>query len=568
MLSNNKIIVSAIILSLCCGINTLNAAAAKKKTNTSKAKKQTVKETKTKKQVINPTEQFYDKVWEKFKIGNKSDREDVIKTLKKIIKDTPDEFMAYYYLGVMTNEEGQSSQALSYFEIALSGFPNSSDIHIRMAKILDEKNKTDEANIHYAKALEISPNNPDALSRLGIMELEKKNYSKAAEYLKKAQELQPDNSATLKALGEVLLEQGNYSGAIDTLEQVLLFDNSDANVHLLLGKAYESAGKHEKAAEQIELAGKFGKKDASIMNAIGYDIGRNLTESGRYEEALAAYKKEVKKNANPALGYYEMGGVYESLEDQKNALKAYQKAYELDKKMIQGILRCAQIYQENNDKVNAEKMLKILKSNKEYKEQAKEMIEEIKTNEKELAEQELDDKINSGDTKDADLEAALIAKFNSDKQNSAVAKSIYNFYKSRGYYDEAIKWFRKYAKVGTVTNYEKQSVERDLKDKLEQDNYLLFGKKSESKTHKSSVSDEELTEIARNGDNDRQKDLAFQILLSRKETNGNKRILEDAIKFYDKRGKVKEASKFINQMKKLGYITDSEAKNRKQQLKD
>lgn len=567
MLTNNKIVVSAIILSLCCGINGLDAAATKKKQSSSKAKKQTVKGSKPKNQVITPSEAFYDKTWEKFKVGNKNDREEVIKTLKKIIKDTPDEYMAYYYLGVMTNEEGQSNQALSYFEIALAGFPQSSDIHIRMAKILDEKNKTDEANIHYAKALEISPNNPDALSRLGIMELRNKNYSKAAEYLKKAQELQPDNSATLKALGEVWLEQGNYSGAIDILEQALLFDNSDANVHLMLGKAYETAGKHEKAVSHIEQAGKYGKKDTTIMNAIGYDIGRNLAESGRYEEALAAYKKEVKKNSNPALGYYEMGGVFESLEDQKNALKAYQKAYELDKKMIQGIFRCAEIYQENNDKENTEKMLKILKSNSQYKEKAKEMIEEIKTNEKEKAEQEIDEKIN-GSSNDADLEAALIAKYNSDKQNSAVAKSIYNYYKSRGYYDEAIKWYRKYAKVGSVTNYEKQSVERDLKDKLEQDNYLLFGKKSESKSNKSSVSDEELIEIARNGDNDRQKDLAFQILLSRKDTKGNKRLLEDAIKFYEKRGKVKEASKYINQMKKLGYLTDSEAKSRKERLKD
>ena len=74
--------------------------------------------------------------------------------------------------------------------------------------------------------------------------------------------------------------------------------------------------------------------------------------------------------------------------------------------------------------------------------------------------------------------------------------------------------------------------------------------------------------LAFNGDNDRQKEIALQILLSRKETKEDRKVVEGMVKFYEERGRVKEASKYINQMKKLGFLSEAEAKNRKARLKE
>ena len=76
--------------------------------------------------------------------------------------------------------------------------------------------------------------------------------------------------------------------------------------------------------------------------------------------------------------------------------------------------------------------------------------------------------------------------------SSDLLEKLYNFYKDRGYYEEAIKWYRKYAKVGAVTAYEKKSVESELKSKLEQDNYYLFGSKDDDKPSKSKIPSYEL----------------------------------------------------------------------------
>lgn len=568
-MNKNRIMIS--LLAAALGLSAVTCEAAAKKAATKKKDtKQTAEkaEKKSKKRIIAPNEAFYDKIWQKFKIGSKADRADVITTLKKIVKDTPEEFMAYYYLGIMNAEEGEDAKALKYFETALSGFPKSADIHIRMAKIYDGKGKSDDALAHYRQALAMDPENAKALSKCGIAEYEKKNLDKAAEYLTKARAQEPDNSETLRALGQVWVEQGNFSDAIEILEQVLLFDAQDAQAHLALGRAYEKSGNHEKAAEHIELAGKYGKKDASITEAIGYDIARNLSKTGKFEEAISAYKKEIKKNDNPAQGYFEMAEVFENLEQTNNAIKSYQKAFELDKKLAKGIFRCAELYQQKGDKENMEKMLKLLKSNPEYKDQAEDIIEGFKKEEELNAERELQDKLTSRGTKDADLEAAYLESYDADKKNSDTLEKIYLFYKERGYYDEALKWYRKYAKVASVSDYDKKSTEKDLKAYFEQDNYYLFGDKKEDKPGKSKTPDDELMNLAFNGENDRQQEVAFQILLSRKDYKENRRVIEGALKFYEERGKVKEATKYINQLKKLGYLSESEASYKKEKLKE
>lgn len=557
------LLVGALSTTIVSSIN----AAPKKKTSNATTKKEKVKKTESKKK-ITPSESFYDKIWEKFKNGSKADRVEVVDTLKKIVKDNPDEFIAYYYLGIMDYEGNSPNTALKYFEKALLGFPKSADIHIRIAKILEEKGKKQEADEHYIEALSIDNTNPKALSKVGIIELRKKNYKKAEEYLIKARESEPDNSDTLRALGETWLELGDYSSAIEILEQVLLFDKQDAKAHLLVGKAYEKRGHSDKAAEHIASAGKYGKKNSEIMEAIGYDFARNLNKSGKFEEAIAAYKKEIKKNDNPALGYYEMAEVYESLEDDNNAIKAYKQAYELDKKLGEGIFRCIELYQAKQDKENVEKMLKLVRSNSLYKERGADMLESIKIEEKLRAETELQNKISDSNTKDAELEEAYLQSYATNKKDADTLEKLYLYYKNRGYYDEAIAWFRRYAKESSMTSHQKKAVESDLKAYLEQDNYYLFGDKKAVSPSKSKTPSDELLNLAFNGENDRQKELALQILLSRKEYKEDRSVVEAMTKFYEKRGIIKEASKYINQMRKLGYLTESEAKTRKARLKD
>ncbi len=177
------------------------------------------------------SEAFYDKAWRNYQIGSKKEKEEVVKSLRSVVRKNPEEFMAHYYLGIMTAEEGSATQALRHFETALIGFPKSADIHVRMATLLDRSKKATEAVEHYKKALELEPENARALARLGMFELENSNLDKAYEMLFKARQLQPDNPETLRGLGSILVDRDSAREALPILEQALLFDQKHSETH-------------------------------------------------------------------------------------------------------------------------------------------------------------------------------------------------------------------------------------------------------------------------------------------------------------------------------------------------
>ncbi|MEG4073310.1 tetratricopeptide repeat protein [Microcoleus sp. Pol14C2] len=61
-----------------------------------------------------------------------------------------------------------------------------------------------------------------------------------------------------------------------------------------------------------------------------HDLGNSLQESGRFEEAVAAYKKAIELNPNFSWSYHSLGDVLLKLEKWEEAVAAYKKAVELN----------------------------------------------------------------------------------------------------------------------------------------------------------------------------------------------------------------------------------------------
>jgi tetratricopeptide (TPR) repeat protein len=61
-----------------------------------------------------------------------------------------------------------------------------------------------------------------------------------------------------------------------------------------------------------------------------HDLGNSLQESGRLDEAVAAYKKAIELNPNFSWSYHSLGDVLLKLEKWEEAVAAYKKAVELN----------------------------------------------------------------------------------------------------------------------------------------------------------------------------------------------------------------------------------------------
>lgn len=518
---------------------------------------------------------FFDKAWRNFQIGSKKEREDVISALKAIVRKNPEEFMAHYYLGIMIGEDGSPTTALKHLETALVGFPKSADIHLRIGKILDEKNKADEALEHFREAMKLDPNNGPALSRVGIAELESGNNDQAFELLFKARQAEPDNVNTLRGLGALMTERGETNDAIKILEQALLFDQKHADTHWLLARAYEKSRKPDKASEHYELARKFGRKDPEIKEMIGYDLARSLIKSGKYKEAEEEYKKAIKISEDQATGFYELAYLYSDTGREDDAIKNFKKAYELDSKFGDGVFKSAEIYMNREDFVKAEELYETLKRDKNYGDRAKQAIKELEER-RELNEKlKLEARIEDGRSNDATIEATYFEMLDNNSKDEEALKSLWEFYEERGYFEEALRFFRKYNRLRPVSDFQKKLIEKELKNKLKLDNFTIFEYKDPIDYKYVKTSDEDLKQQAYNGENDRLKELAFDVLAWRIGHAGKDRsmmdgkpILEARLEFYEERGKLDEALKVVSALKRYGWWSDYDASEKRRTLRE
>lgn len=513
------------------------------------------------------SEAYYDKAWRTWQVGSKKEKEQVAKELKAIVRKSPEEFMGHYYLGIMTAEEGASAQALKHFETALLGFPQSADIHSRMGELLHAANKTDEAIEHFEEALKLEPENAKALARLGVYELESGNLDQALDLLTRARKVQPDNPETLRAMGAILIDKNSAKEALPILEQALLFDEKDAETHWILAKAYEKLDQPEKAAHHFEQARKLGRRDPEMKELIGYDLARSLVKSGKTKDAEAEYKKEIRKSSDPATGLTELAELYEDTGREDDAIKLYLKAYNINKTLGNGIMKAADIYIKREDYVNAENMLSILKNDPALKDKARLELQELEEMKEKQEKLKLGATLEDSKITDANAESTYHEMLSINSKDPEALEGLMNFYQERGYYDEALTYFRKLNKVNPDSDHNRKLIEKDLKNRYELDNYTLFGAKLPVPFKYSTAADDNLMNLAFNGENDRLKEVSFQILLSRKEYKEDRKLIEGLLDFYSERGRIDEAIKCVATMKRLGYYSTSEAAEKRSRLR-
>ena len=149
---------------------------------------------------------------------------------------------------------------------------------------LARQGKNDEAEAAYKALLVKAPMIPEIHLNLAYLYRQKKDWAAAEEAYKKALELRP-----------------NYS---------------DANAGLLA--VYQASGQADKAAALGQSAGNDPK--------VQFDLGVTALNSGKYDEALAAFQKAAAADPSNAEAFYYLGTVNLSLNkiaDARSNLEKY-----------------------------------------------------------------------------------------------------------------------------------------------------------------------------------------------------------------------------------------------------
>ncbi|MFZ2959965.1 MAG: tetratricopeptide repeat protein [Candidatus Ozemobacteraceae bacterium] len=392
----------------------------------------------------------YEGIWSQFDGGDETAQRQAVTRMKALLKKSPDDGYAHYYLGLMQLQLGPLNQAEEHLRFAAEAYPDAGDITLKLAQTLIDQGRMDEAAPLLEKARTLDPKSAGPLSLLGLKALSEGDLKKAVELLVQARDIDSENRDTLRGLGMAYVGLERPAEGVEALTRVLALEDNDAEAHYQLGKAYEALGKAREAAEHFEKAKKLGRGDTDLKGLIGYDLARTLAQSGRNDAAVSEYQKAIKSASDPTSGWFELAELYENIGQNTRAVSAFKKAFESGNRS-DAAFRVGEIHRKEGNIEEACNSFSLISRRKdEWGERAKSAIEELQQEKCTNTRDALVEQAASGD--EAAKEKAFFKMLQDDPKDPDALRGLKELAMTRGDY-------------GHVEFYNKQLIKAGLLDK-------------------------------------------------------------------------------------------------------
>ncbi len=224
---------------------------------------------------------------------------------------------------VELQKEARYDESLGYYIKALNVEPENPDIHYNIGTVFQSKNDMQRAERAYSKTLELKPDHAEAKAALAMVKTSRQEQD-LTEAFKQAIKLQ---------------EAGNYPQAIEIYTKIATDRPNDDAVFYNIATAYQALANYEKAIEFYTKANNI-KPDstyAELIRGVRADYANQQLDAaireqtaGNNDAAIAGYKKVIAMVENNASAWYNLATAYQAAMREKEALDAYQRAFQLD----------------------------------------------------------------------------------------------------------------------------------------------------------------------------------------------------------------------------------------------
>jgi tetratricopeptide (TPR) repeat protein len=310
------------------------------------------------------------------------------KSLFRSISLAPDNFLAYYYLGLIANDQGKHFDAILFLNKCLKYNADYVNAYIEKAYAHRMLQEIEQAVYCYKKILEIEPgnktaleglkkineysegeiklrenvqNNPEdvtSLVELGILSNNKAQYEEAIDWFIKALKLEPENTRALIEIAYAHSGLNQYEKSIEYYNKILEVQPLNHTAHYAIAECYERLNQPDKAIPYLKKATELDPQDhesfyklgillnnknefEEAINALNQTLnimpnhieamtekGYAFLKLGKTEDALKCYKDVLEVDPNDAIAYYQIGLIYNSLNDIPQAVYNFSKAAE------------------------------------------------------------------------------------------------------------------------------------------------------------------------------------------------------------------------------------------------
>ena len=218
------------------------------------------------------------------------DTQGAILELQEAVKRSQEDAAAWHLLGRVYASDKRYPYAIKALSQSLKLQPDTLAVVLDRGDVYNEMGEDALAAADYALASRLNPKDPISRVKLGMVMQRLGETAKAESAYRDALRLKPDISIACNNLAMISLRKGgNLDEALALSKRAVAASPEVPQFHDTLGWIYRARGERSKAVESLQQATKLPPPQAEIW----YHLGIALEESGRPQDAIAAYRKAL-----------------------------------------------------------------------------------------------------------------------------------------------------------------------------------------------------------------------------------------------------------------------------------
>jgi tetratricopeptide (TPR) repeat protein/TolB-like protein len=202
--------------------------------------------------------------------------------------------------------------------------PGSPVVRVALARVLDGTGQSREALSELEAAISLQPNDDEAHRLTGEILANRGDLDGALAALHKAIEVRPNYWGNYRSLGLALSDTGRFKDAVAAFRHIVELVPDNAWGYQLLGTVYQQQGRLEEARAQYEKSVERGGTPATFSN-----LGAIEYANGRYDDALRLFRRGADLLPRSAAMARNVGDTLQRLGRPTEAREAYGRAASL-----------------------------------------------------------------------------------------------------------------------------------------------------------------------------------------------------------------------------------------------
>lgn len=197
-----------------------------------------------------------------------------------------------FTLGNLYLQKSEFDQALRYYEIAYTSFPEFMRAYKNAGLACIQSGKYEQAAKFLAQALELGESDGNTYGLLGFCYLNQGQYSSALDAYRLAHVLKPDNIDWMVGKAQCLMQLGQYKEAVAKFKELLERQPNRTVFYSSIVNALLAQGDQDEVSKYLELVRRMDKADARMLSLLGdIYINKNMNEL-----AVDVYREALKKD--------------------------------------------------------------------------------------------------------------------------------------------------------------------------------------------------------------------------------------------------------------------------------